>query len=645
MDVQEFGVKIVTVMDESSFAKAQKKLGFFESLSKKIESVSVGFETAQSTDKFFKSMKQAYEEIRKQMNSIMRNPKLYSGTASEQQKLLDQLTKLQTASERIKKTLKDGSNSMFKIGEAASLTKTAFDRIFKNTNISSMFKDVTKSTLKWITALVGARSVWMMIRRSMSVYLSQNDELYYKLQSCYYALGSLFAPVLEFIVNLFIKLIGYVNLFARALGFAGISMKSMAKSSGSVAKMLAPFDEINNINNSSGGSGGGGNPLAGFVPNEDWAKAIEKFAAIMKDKWKEIIALILGAVAAWKLFTKFNVPFLESIGWGEFFASVTLFFADLIEFAKNPSWQTFFEILIDIAGAIGSFLVAIGALPLGWAAVIAAIIPIMLLFKDEIASWFAGIVQLFIDWWGEFKQAASTLFSELKEHWLDGWTGLGNELKTLWGNLKKGFGELWVQLMSELKQTWNDFIGSITGSYSKIKEGAKALIGVLLAWVTDMWMKMMTSASTFFHNIGSVVWNGIKSVLNNYVIRPLNNLISWINSALNFSYGGLSLFGQQIIPAFSVNIGRLGYIPSLDTGTNYVPNDMLAMIHQGEAVVPKAFNEKEYNNSEETNDLLRELINIVDSKEFRAYISNRDVGKAAVDYINQQSRILGSSVI
>ncbi|MNV28516.1 hypothetical protein D3C71_1197090 [compost metagenome] len=31
-------------------------------------------------------------------------------------------------------------------------------------------------------------------------------------------------------------------------------------------------------------------------------------------------------------------------------------------------------------------------------------------------------------------------------------------------------------------------------------------------------------------------------------------------------------------------------VPKFDVGTNYVPRDMLAMIHEGEAIVPKAFN-------------------------------------------------------
>ena len=49
-------------------------------------------------------------------------------------------------------------------------------------------------------------------------------------------------------------------------------------------------------------------------------------------------------------------------------------------------------------------------------------------------------------------------------------------------------------------------------------------------------------------------------------------------------------------------------IPSYDVGTNYVPNDQLAMVHKGEAIIPKKFNNQQtFSNNEETNALLIEL--------------------------------------
>ena len=59
----------------------------------------------------------------------------------------------------------------------------------------------------------------------------------------------------------------------------------------------------------------------------------------------------------------------------------------------------------------------------------------------------------------------------------------------------------------------------------------------------------------------------------------------------------------------------------------------------------KKFNSEEFfgGDSEETNELLRELISVVRKKNFS--ITKKEVGEASVDYIRSQTRLKGASVI
>ena len=67
------------------------------------------------------------------------------------------------------------------------------------------FKKMGNTVKKFAYSLVGLRSIYAVVSRASSAYLSQDTELAEKLRSVWVGLGSFLAPVLEMISNSLLK--------------------------------------------------------------------------------------------------------------------------------------------------------------------------------------------------------------------------------------------------------------------------------------------------------------------------------------------------------------------------------------------------------------------------------------------------------
>ena len=122
-------------------------------------------------------------------------------------------------------------------------------------------------------------------------------------------------------------------------------------------------------------------------------------------------------------------------------------------------------------------------------------------------------------------------------------------------------------------------IDLLVSRFNNIKTILENVIGFIKNVFTGNWKAAWQNVKNIFSSIVSGFVNIIKF--------PINTIINLINSFIK----GLN---KIKIPNWVPGVGGKGIniplIPKLATGTNYVPEDMVALIHQGEAVVPKKFN-------------------------------------------------------
>ncbi|WP_133297974.1 phage tail protein [Paenibacillus paeoniae] len=151
---------------------------------------------------------------------------------------------------------------------------------------------------------------------------------------------------------------------------------------------------------------------------------------------------------------------------------------------------------------------------------------------------------------------------------------------------------LWQNVLKPLVS----FVGSVLVS---VFTNAFKSIGGIIGGVKDVFVGLMKFITGVFTGDWKKAWEGVKQIFKGIfdtlwsIIKfPLNLIIDGINALI----GGLNKISFDIpdwVPGslggktFGVNIPK---IPKLAVGTNYVADEGLAYLHEGEAVVPKKYN-------------------------------------------------------
>ena len=376
---------------------------------------------------------------------------------------------------------------------------------------------------------------------------------------------------------------------------------------------------------------------------EETGTSIGELALIMVTTLGSLSVAVVAFAAATKLIDLVGLAALVVI-FGGMVAVITVIKDLLVTMTENGITAT--DMLAMMGVVIGSVTLAVAALtaaamvlgsnPLALIAVVAlagALVAILLVMEK--------LVPVILDALASFFERTGPIMIEVLDKVLQIIDRVLDTVDNLVNNLLK---PILVPLINDIGGFLNNLITTIGKLIGKM--------GEFFNNVKNKIVDVFTRGGEIFKGIRDGFLDICKTIINaiikgaNFVIStPFKGLNGILNFIRNIEFLGISpfkgLWKQNPIP--------VPQIPLLNVGTEYVPEDMLAMIHKGEAVIPKEFNEKSYfsgmSDNEETNRLLEQVIDAINNIEMNPYTTVKDVGNASIQYIKDKSRQLGRSVI
>lgn len=447
--------------------------------------------------------------------------------------------------------------------------------------------------------------------------------------------GSLI-PVVETFTNAIRKAIVWVaGLVKFITGFdmlsAGINatnkniqkMGTSAKKSGKQVKdgLLGDMDEITNIETSSGSSGGASTDMSAQLG------ALGELTSMME----EMNALDFSWAEPLKAVWQFLCDY------GDILAIILISVAVAIGVVNIAMWALSANpIVLTISGiivAIGLLISIIVLCVKHWEEICATVEKVTSAIGDWVCNLVSAIGQWFADLWNKIVE----IFTPVVDFFVGIFQGAWEGIKAIWSGVVAFFKAIWDGIKNVFSSVGSWFGNVFTSAWNNIKNA--------FSKITGFFQGIWNSIKSIFSKVGQVVGDAITGTVKKAINTVLSTAVKIINGFISAINTAISVINA--IPG--VNIKKLNKleVPSFDVGTNYVPEDMIAMVHKGERITPAKYNNDDWTGNEvdmsETNDLLSDLIDVVRSKQL--VVDGDAIGRASVDYINNESRRRGESII
>lgn len=392
------------------------------------------------------------ERLDNEMLSLANKEEIAKQKAVE---LSNKLSELKNNNPEVQQLKQQVSNMTSSLDESKQKANELKDDINKAFNQKASFQGIQKGIdgvgekldrfKNRMTRLISTVAIFSLLRSSLTSLrnsvislLKTDDSFNANLNQIKANLMTAFAPIynaclpaINSLMSALSKITGTIATFVSSL--FGISLNNATKQAKKLSSALADtakkgdktnnslssLDEIENIsdndNSSDEKSDVGGIAEIDYSGELEYSERLLNFLNTIKNFIVENKDLIIGAISgitialiALKLL---GLDPIKSLGIGIVVAGIILLIKDVIDFLKNPTWEKFGEILIDIGIILAGLLLIFGGWPLAIAAICAVIVGVVIKNWDKIKD---GTVKVWNAIWSVIKGVINLIIGAIE---------------------------------------------------------------------------------------------------------------------------------------------------------------------------------------------------------------------------------------